>query len=101
MAAAPELTPQVAERRRSWEDALQGRGLAVPQDAAFLNALPHVIEASDYVAQSAIRHPELLPDLQGAGRLQSRCGAEEMDRLLAAALEGMENDAALAGALRH
>jgi glutamate-ammonia-ligase adenylyltransferase len=101
MAAAPELTPQVAERRRSWEDALQGRGLAVPQDAAFLNALPHVFEASDYVAQSAIRHPELLPDLQGAGRLQSRCGAEEMDRLLAAALEGMENDAALAGALRH
>jgi glutamate-ammonia-ligase adenylyltransferase len=101
MAAAPHLTPQVAERRRSWEEALHRRGLSVPEDADFLAALPRVWEASDYVAQSAIRYPELLPDLQEAGRLQIHCGAGEMDRLLPAALEGTEDEAALAEALRR
>ena len=101
MAAASDLTAQVSERRRSWEEALHRRGLAVPEDADFLAALPRVWEASDYVAQTAIRHPKLLPDLQASGRLQRRCGAAEMDQLLAAALEGVEDEVALAGALRR
>ncbi len=101
MAPAQGLIASVEERRGSWQEALRRHGLAVPDDPDFLAALARVWEASDYVAQSSIRYPELLPALHGSSRLQTPNGAGEMQQLLILALEGVQDEDALAVALRR
>jgi glutamate-ammonia-ligase adenylyltransferase len=101
MAVAADLLTQVEARRRRWEEALGGRGIAVPEDAELLTQLVRVWEASEYVAQSAIRYPELLPELHESGRLSRPCLSGELGELLALALEGAEDDESLGAALRR
>jgi glutamate-ammonia-ligase adenylyltransferase len=101
MAVAADLIAQVDTRRRQWEEALGAQGIAVPEDPELLAQLSRVWEASEYVAQSAIRYPGLLPELHGSGRLSRPCLSGELGELLALALEGAEDDESLGTALRR
>ena len=101
MTEADELIAGVVEQRRAWEAALAARGLTVPAHPLLERTLPGVWEASDYVAKSCIRHPDILPQLLASGRLEAACASGEPDRLLAAELEGVTDDQSLAAALRR
>ena len=108
MSGAEALQARVADLRSAWDSALAEQGLAVPQDPAVLAALGRVWEASDYVAQTCIRHPDLLPGLVDSGRLTRPSTEGEMPallgqlvaQLLVQSLAGAGNEAALAAALR-
>ncbi|MEA3278330.1 MAG: bifunctional [glutamate--ammonia ligase]-adenylyl-L-tyrosine phosphorylase/[glutamate--ammonia-ligase] adenylyltransferase [Pseudomonadota bacterium] len=100
MSGSSELEAQVAERRGAWEAALAQQALSVPEDRLVLDSLGRVWEASDYVAQSCIRAPDLLPRLLSSGRLARACGPGGIDRLLGAALEGVTDEQILAAVLR-
>jgi len=101
MASADELIAGVMEQRRAWEAALAEQGLPVPAQPVLERTLPGVWEASDYVAKSCIRYPDILPQLLAAGRLEASCTSGELDRLLAAELEGVTDDQSLAAGLRR
>jgi len=100
MAGAEDLTAAVAEQRRAWEATLAECGLGMPMSALLDRTLQQVWEASDYVVTTCTRHPRLLPDLLASGRLERSYVDGEMDRLLAAALEGVTDDQTLGKALR-
>ncbi|WP_133512144.1 bifunctional [glutamate--ammonia ligase]-adenylyl-L-tyrosine phosphorylase/[glutamate--ammonia-ligase] adenylyltransferase [Candidatus Thiosymbion oneisti] len=101
MAAADELIAGVVEQRRVWEAVLAERGLTVPAHPLLERTLPGVWEASDYVAKSCIRYPDILPQLLASGRLEAACASGELERLLAAELEGVTDDQSLAAVLRR
>jgi glutamate-ammonia-ligase adenylyltransferase len=101
MAAAEELIQAGIERRRAWEAVLGEQGITVPGHPSLDRTLSRVWEASDFVATSCIRHPQLLPGLLDSGRLDRSYEAGEMERLLVAALEGVADDHALGAALRR
>ncbi|WP_089728333.1 bifunctional [glutamate--ammonia ligase]-adenylyl-L-tyrosine phosphorylase/[glutamate--ammonia-ligase] adenylyltransferase [Candidatus Thiosymbion oneisti] len=101
MAAADELIAGVVEQRRVWEAALAEQGLTVPTHPLLERTLPGVWEASDYVAKSCIRYPDILPQLLASGRLEAACASGEPERLLAAELEGVTDDRSLAAVLRR
>jgi len=99
--AANELITGVVEQRRAWEAALAEQGLPVPVHPLLERTLPGVWEASDYVAKSCIRYPDILPQLLASGRLETACAQGEPDHLLAADLAGVTDDQSLAAALRR
>jgi len=99
--AGNDLSAGVVERRRAWEEALAEQGLPVPAHPLLERTLPGVWEASDYVARSCIRYPDLLPQLLASGRLEAACAPGESDRLPATELEGVTDDQSLATALRR
>jgi len=99
--AADDLIARVVEQRRAWEAALVEQGLPVPAHPLLECTLSGVWEASDYVAKSCIRYPEILPQLLASGRLEGSCVEGELDRLFAADLEGVTDDGSLAAALRR
>jgi len=101
MARAEALIVEVADRRQTWMVALAEHGIEVPRHPLIERTLESVWEASDYVAQSCIRYPEILPQLLASGHLERPYAPGEMDRLLAAELEGVADDRALAIALRR
>jgi len=101
MAGADDLIASVVEQRQAWEVALAEQGLPVPVHPVLERTLPGVWEASDYVAKSCIRYPDILPYLVASGRLEVACTPGELDRLLAAELEGVTDDQSLAAALRR
>ena len=101
MAGANELRASAAGQRRAWEAALTEHGMTVPAHPLLDQTLPDVWEASDYVAASCVRHPRILPQLLDSGRLEHPYAEGEMDRHLAAALEGAADDQALGTALRR
>ncbi|HSO80183.1 MAG TPA: bifunctional glutamine synthetase adenylyltransferase/deadenyltransferase, partial [Chromatiaceae bacterium] len=80
---------------------MAGQGLAVPQDATVLDALDRVWDASDYVAQTCVRHPGLLPWLVDSGRLTRPNAEGEMVSLLGQALAAVAGEPTLAAALRR
>jgi len=98
---ANDLIAGVVKQRRAWEAALAEQGLAVPAHPLLERTLPGVWEASDYVAKSCIRYPDLLPQLLASGRLETSCAQGEPDRLLAAELADVIDDQSLATALRR
>jgi glutamate-ammonia-ligase adenylyltransferase len=100
MAGAEDLNAAVDEQRRAWETALAEHEVAVPESPLLVGTLPAVWEASDFVATTCIRHPQLLPSLLDAGRLERSYGEGEMDRMLGEALHGVADDQSLATALR-
>lgn len=101
MAPLEELSASVSARREAWESALSDAGVAVPTDAGFAEGLGRVFEGSDYVAQTASRHPELLPSLAASGRLASPCPPGDIDRRLGEALSNVKDEAGLGTALRR
>jgi glutamate-ammonia-ligase adenylyltransferase len=83
-----------------WQQELAGAGLPVPGEAGFRETALRVFEASDFVVQSVLRYPELLPELHGQGVLE-RCLEEgELADRLATALQGCDDEASLSTALR-
>jgi [glutamine synthetase] adenylyltransferase / [glutamine synthetase]-adenylyl-L-tyrosine phosphorylase len=105
MSGAEGLQARVGELRSAWEAALAAQGLSTPQDAQVLEALGRVWEASDYVAQACIRHPDLLLGLVASGRLTRSSAEGEMTTLLGHAVAqnplSAGNEAALGAALRR
>jgi len=101
MAEADDLIAEVANRRQAWVTALTAHDLAAPRHPLLDQTLPRVWEASDFVARSCIRYPEILPQLLASGRLERPSAQGEIDRLLAADLEGVTDDGSLAVALRR
>ena len=101
MAGVNELIAGVAEQRRAWEASLIEHDRALPTHPLLRKTLPGVWEASDYVAQSCIRNPEILPRLLDSGRLKRSYWEGEMDHLLVDALVGVDDEQSLAKALRR
>jgi len=101
MAGVEDLTAAVAGQRRVWVETLAERGLPVPDHPLLADTLERVWEASDYVAQSCMREPELLPRLLSSGRLERPNRPGEVEALLAASLEGVADEQALSSALRR
>lgn len=94
-----------AERAREHWDAWQAQardlGLAIPQAEGFAGELLRVWEASDYVVQSCLRHPHLLPELIERGDLKSVSPAGALDDELAQRLAGIKTESRLAKVLRE
>jgi glutamate-ammonia-ligase adenylyltransferase len=101
MVGSDDLRLEVAEQRRAWEASLAEHEIAVPANPLLERTLPGVWEASDYVAKSCIRYPEILPGLFASGRLARPYAEGEMDRLLVDALQGVADEQSLASALRR
>ncbi|WP_457666821.1 bifunctional [glutamate--ammonia ligase]-adenylyl-L-tyrosine phosphorylase/[glutamate--ammonia-ligase] adenylyltransferase [Thiolapillus sp.] len=79
---------------------------ALPQatqlsDAAFTGEMARVWEASDYVAQTCLRFPDLLLEAYRDGLLEKSFALGQMAGLLQAALAGAEGEDALLQALRQ
>jgi len=64
---AVELQKETEKQWRDWCRKLAQGGIEAPLGAAFQQRLLRVWEASEYVAQVCLRHPELLPELDRAG----------------------------------
>jgi glutamate-ammonia-ligase adenylyltransferase len=101
MPGVEDLIAEVDTRRRAWEESLAERVLPVPVHPLLDRTLAGVWEASDYVARSCIRYPQLLPHLLDSGRLERSYEQGETDHLLAAALEGVTDEPSLSAALRR
>jgi glutamate-ammonia-ligase adenylyltransferase len=101
MAGTDDLIGEVAEQRRAWEASLAEHDIPAPANPLLERTLPGVWEASDYVAKSCIRYPEILPRLIESGRLARPYAEGEMDRLLVDALQGVGDERSLASALRR
>lgn len=99
--ASNALVAGVVEQRRAWETALAEHSLTVPAHPLLDWTLQRVWEASDYVAKSCIRYPEILPRLLASGYLECPYAQGELDHLLAVALEGVADERSLALALRR
>lgn len=92
---------QEAERQwRQWCDALAQVDATPPQDAAFRETLLRVFEASDYVAQAALRYIDLLPELLHRGDLDRSYTEGEYKERLADLLTRVTDEATLARQLR-
>ena len=72
---------------RQWLDWAVAQGVAVPQEAAFEEARARVWEGSDYVAQTAARHPGIFAELLASGELERPLKGGEMAARLTDALE--------------
>ncbi len=101
MAEAEDLVAGVSDQRGAWQEALAERGVPIPDHPLLGETLTPVWEASDYVVQSCIRHPNLLPELLRSGRLDRASAPGETDQLLAAALDGVEDAQSLSTRLRR
>ncbi|QGU31638.1 bifunctional [glutamate--ammonia ligase]-adenylyl-L-tyrosine phosphorylase/[glutamate--ammonia-ligase] adenylyltransferase [Thermochromatium tepidum] len=87
-----------------WHDWLawaSEQGLALPDDPEFEQARRRVWEASEYVAISAARHPDVLAELIASGDLARTYGASDLATRLSARLEGVADEGALQAALRR
>jgi [glutamine synthetase] adenylyltransferase / [glutamine synthetase]-adenylyl-L-tyrosine phosphorylase len=93
---------QVTEQQwRQWCEKLAEAGLAPPDDKRFKSQLMQVWEASDYVAQSALRDAGLLGELQASGELARTYMPDEMVQRLREMLVGVADETTLAKALRR
>ncbi|HEC15072.1 MAG TPA: bifunctional [glutamate--ammonia ligase]-adenylyl-L-tyrosine phosphorylase/[glutamate--ammonia-ligase] adenylyltransferase [Sedimenticola sp.] len=95
------LANTVEHQWRAWRESARQNGAAIPDDPAFIATLKRVWEASDYVAQSCLRHPALLPRLLERGDLSARYPKGRMAGLLQQRLAGVEDEPALARELRR
>ncbi len=94
------LADQVERHWQSLQERLREQGLSLPQDPAWIASCKQVWEASDYVVQSCLRLPGLLPSLVENGTLQRAYAPGEMVQRLQAALSEVKDEPALGRALR-
>jgi [glutamine synthetase] adenylyltransferase / [glutamine synthetase]-adenylyl-L-tyrosine phosphorylase len=95
------LDPATEAHWRTWLDWALEQGFAVPDDPAFASARARVWEASDYVAVSVARHPEVFADLIACGDLEQAHDGDALARSLDAALSEVADEPALQQALRR
>ena len=89
---------------RYWEQflvAAQDQGVSFSADDAVMVSLCRVWAASAFVAQSCIQAPSLFVDLIASGDLTAVYGGDAYLGRLKAELQGVEDDAVLAKALRR
>ncbi|MCU7924638.1 MAG: bifunctional [glutamate--ammonia ligase]-adenylyl-L-tyrosine phosphorylase/[glutamate--ammonia-ligase] adenylyltransferase [Candidatus Thiodiazotropha sp. (ex Dulcina madagascariensis)] len=101
MSMCADLQQQTEAQWRQWCEKLTEAGVSAPEDDSFRQRLLKVWEASDYVAQTSQRHPDLLPDLYRQGVLDRRLADGEMGERLAVGLAGVGDEAALSQCLRQ
>ncbi|WP_373509373.1 hypothetical protein, partial [Thiocapsa sp.] len=80
------LDPATEAHWQTWLDWAAKQGLDLPDGPAFAEARARVWEASDYVAVSVARHPEVLADLIASGELEQAHDAAGLARRFEAAL---------------
>ena len=95
------LAADVATKQARLQEALRAANLCLPPEADFQDQLQRVIAFSDFVAESLIRDPALLADLQGRRDLLITAAPEEIAGRLAAVLEGAPDPEDLADRLRR
>jgi len=99
--ALPEaLRGGVAHVWDQFREAAAEAGTRIPADPAFLSVLYRVWAASEFVAQTLVRHPELLADLLASGDLLADYAPGEFAAKARAALAPAADEAELAAALR-
>jgi len=84
-----------------WQEVAAEQAIGLPSDEAFVDQLKQVWEASDYVAQSCLRYPQLLISLHGSGLLKRRFVVGEMAQRLEEQLLTVTDESALHQALRQ
>jgi len=98
---AVELQKETEKQWRDWCRKLAQAGIEAPPGAVFQQRLLRVWEASEYVAQVCLRHPELLPELDRAGDLDTPYPPGEMQSRLRRTLAEVADDADLGVRLRR
>ncbi len=101
----PALPPALRdEARRSWArylDAAREEGIEPLRARELLPVMERVWAYSEFIAQSCITRPGLLPDLLHSGDLLRDYGPATYARQVAAKLRGIKDEAALGVALRR
>lgn len=95
------LDPATEAHWETWLDWAREQGVEVPEDRAFADDRARVWEASDYVAISVARHPEVLADLIASGELEEAHDAAALARGFDAALAAVTDEPGLHQALRR
>ena len=95
------LRDDVDVRWQSYCREAEKAGLEPPFQPDFLRSAYRVMAASEFVARTCIRHPEILTDLLDSGDLLSDYAADELLTRLRTNVAGAENDAGLKRVLRH
>ncbi len=85
----------------SWCEQFEAAGGVWPVTAEVAGALPTVWAGSEFVALSCIRHPALLAELVASGDLVRDYAEGELAGRVAALLDGVADERALAVALRQ
>ncbi|MBK1643751.1 bifunctional glutamine synthetase adenylyltransferase/deadenyltransferase [Thiocapsa imhoffii] len=101
MGAFENLDPTAEAHWLTWCDWAEEQGLARPNDAAFTEARARVWEASDFVAVTVARHPEVFADLIASGALERPHDAVALTHALDSALREVSDEAGLQQALRQ
>ena len=89
MTAAAELTANTERLWGQWRDWAAEQGIRAPGAPAFTEARARVWEASEFVAATAARHPEIFADLLASGDLDRPYRQGELAQGLTLALEGL------------
>jgi glutamate-ammonia-ligase adenylyltransferase len=101
MQQMPEPTPETNDAHwRQWLAWAAEHGVAVPSDAAFATARAQVWEASEFVALTCVRHPQLFAALLAEDKLAPVFSAKDLTAELSTALAGVGDEAGLHHALR-
>jgi glutamate-ammonia-ligase adenylyltransferase len=95
------LQQETEAQWQSWCDRLAELGIEPPDETDFRQRALSVWEASEYVSQSALHEPQLLPALWGAGDLRRSYAEGEYGRRLQLALAEVEDETALGRRLRR
>jgi len=95
------LDPITEAHWQTWLDWALEQGVEVPGELEFASARARVWEASEYVAITAARHPEVLADLIATGDLEQVHDPVYLARGLDAALSGVTDETGLQRALRR
>ena len=95
-----ESDARLSRLMETWAQSISGQALP-PLSEALSTTLPGVWRASDFVAQSCLRQPEMLTALDASGDLERGYAAGEMAARIADALTEVSDEAALAAALRR
>jgi glutamate-ammonia-ligase adenylyltransferase len=86
---------------RTWTEWARQEGVTVPQDPGFASARARVWEASEFVALSVVRQPDVFAELIATGDLARPHDAETLARILETALADAGDEPALQRALRR
>ncbi|UHD18388.1 bifunctional [glutamate--ammonia ligase]-adenylyl-L-tyrosine phosphorylase/[glutamate--ammonia-ligase] adenylyltransferase [Thiocapsa bogorovii] len=95
------LDPATEAQWQTWLDWAAQQGVDVPGAPDFADARARVWEASDYVAISVARHPEVLADLIASGELEQAHDSASLARGFEAALAPVTDEPGLHQALRR
>ncbi len=84
-----------------WQDWAATAGVALPVESEFHHARARVWAASEFVAVTCARHPELFAELVASGDLARNDGAATVNDALAAVLAGVADEPELMQRLRQ